>query len=326
MTQSSKSRLKDWLLLVVCNFIWGSYFVMVKLVQKEIGPFVATFLPITLATGLLGIFIRLKQAKQGQAAASMLPPKRDLFEFVLIGIFGMVVTQLFGTWGTGLSLASNGALLMLALPVATALMAYSFLGERMTTIRWISFFLSIAGVLQCSRINWQELNLSGSQYFLGNLMLFASVFGSAFYNVYSKKLLTRYSPLEVLRYSYLVVVVFLFPITLYEEPGSFARLLELTPSAWIGLALLTFFHYFLSMVIFLNALTRLDATQAGLANYLIPFFGVLMAVLFLEERLTLSMIAGGVLVLAGTLMITVYEERQRIRAAAVTRLNETTSS
>jgi drug/metabolite transporter (DMT)-like permease len=80
------------------------------------------------------------------------------------------------------------------------------------------------------------------------------------------------------------------------------------------------------MVIFLNALTRLDATQAGLANYLIPFFGVLMAVLFLEERLTLSMIAGGVLVLAGTLMITVYEERQRIRAAAVTRLNETTSS
>jgi len=42
----------------------------------------------------------------------------------------------------------------------------------------------------------------------------------------------------------------------------------------MGLAL---FQYFLSMVIFLNVLTRLDATQAGLSNYLIPFFGVLIA-------------------------------------------------
>jgi drug/metabolite transporter (DMT)-like permease len=70
------------------------------------------------------------------------------------------------------------------------------------------------------------------------------------------------------------------------------------------------------MVIFLNVLTRLDATQAGLSNYLIPFFGVLIAAAVLHERLTMFMVLGGVLVLASTLLVTVYEERQRARADA----------
>jgi drug/metabolite transporter (DMT)-like permease len=70
------------------------------------------------------------------------------------------------------------------------------------------------------------------------------------------------------------------------------------------------------MVLFLNVLTRLDATQAALSNYLIPFFGLIIAALVLGERLTAPMIAGGILVLASTLLITVYEERQRARAEA----------
>ncbi len=55
----------------------------------------------------------------------------------------------------------------------------------------------------------------------------------------------------------------------------------------------------------------LDATQAGLSNYLIPFFGVLIAAVVLRERLTTFMLLGGILVLASTLLVTVYEERQR---------------
>ena len=44
------SRLRDWTLLLGCNLIWASQFVMVKLVQAQMGPVFATFLPISLAT------------------------------------------------------------------------------------------------------------------------------------------------------------------------------------------------------------------------------------------------------------------------------------
>ncbi len=50
------------------------------------------------------------------------------------------------------------------------------------------------------------MNLTSGKFLLGNLLIFASVNGSAFYNVYSKKLLETYSPLRVLLYSYYAVV------------------------------------------------------------------------------------------------------------------------
>ena len=55
------SRFRDWALLILCNLIWASQFVMVKLVQQEMGPVFATFLPMTLATLLLIPFVRREQ-------------------------------------------------------------------------------------------------------------------------------------------------------------------------------------------------------------------------------------------------------------------------
>jgi drug/metabolite transporter (DMT)-like permease len=115
----------------------------------------------------------------------------------------------------------------------------------------------------------------------------------------------------VLLYSYYAVVAFMLPITLKAEPGAFRSLAHFNFAVWLGLMGLTLFQYFLSMVIFLNVLTRLDATQAGLSNYLIPFFGVLIAAAVLRERLSIFMVLGGLLVLASTLLVTVYEERHR---------------
>ncbi len=308
------SRLRDWSLLLICNLIWASQFVMVKLVQEQMGPVFATFFPMTLATLLLIPIVRRERQAQSSAARFSRIPGKDIFEFILIGLLGQVVAQLFITWGVRLSLASNAALLMLALPVSTAIMAYCFLGERMTLVRWISFALAIAGVLECSGIDWRELNLTSGQYLLGNFMIFLSVNGSAFYNAYSKKLLSRYSPLQVLLYSYYAVFAFLFPITLRVEPEGFRNLPQFNVVVWIGLVMLALFQYFLSMVLFLNVLTRLDATQAALSNYLIPFFGVIIAAVILHERLTGFMILGGLLVLASTLLVTVYEERRRSRS------------
>ena len=309
-----RSRLRDWSLLLLCNLIWASQFVMVKLVQEQMGPVFATFFPMTLAMLMLIPIMRREQRRAQAAGGTATVPKIDIFQFILIGVFGQVVAQLFITWGVRLSLASNAALLFLALPISTAVMAYFFLGEKMTRVRWISFALAIAGVLECSGIEWKDLNFTSGKFLIGNLLIFLSVNGSAFYNTYSKKMLGRYSPLRVLLYSYYAVFAFMLPITLYAEPQGFQNLPHYSAVVWIGLVVLAVFQYFLSMVIFLNVLARLDATQAALSNYLIPFFGVVIAALVLDERLTPSMILGGILVLASTLLVTAYEERQRARA------------
>lgn len=307
MTARSSGRLRDWFLLLACNFIWASQFVLVKIVQAQMGPVAATFIPIGLATLLLVPIVRFKNRPAGGAERM---PLRDVLQFLLIGVFGQVVAQLFITWGMRYAPASNAALLMLALPVSTAVMAFFLLGERMTLVRWISFALAIGGVLECSGVDWSELNFS-SKFLLGNVFVFISMNGSAFYNVYSKRMLARYTPLQVLLYSYYSVLVFLLPITFFAERNTFRDLPRFTPAVWMGLLGLAVFVYLLSMVLFLTVLTRLDATQASLSNYLIPFFGVIIAAVALHERLTTYMVIGGLLVLASTLLVTVYEERKR---------------
>jgi drug/metabolite transporter (DMT)-like permease len=311
MTGRTTSRLIDWTLLILCNLIWASQFVLAKLVQEEMGPIFATLLPMALATVCLMPLVKWEQRRRGRRPEI---GRTDVLRFAVIGIFGQVVAQLGITWGVGLAPASNAALLSLTLPIATAVMAYLLLGERMSAVRWISFALAVAGVLQCSGVDWSDLRFASGRVVTGNVLIMLGILGSAFYNVYGKKLLDRYSPLEVLLYSYYAVLACLLPLTVYLEPASFHNMLSFGPKAWLGISLLAGFQYFLSMILFLTVLTRLDAVQAGLSNYLIPVFGVLIAAIALGERLTVRMVFGGLVVLASTLLITVYEEHYAARA------------
>ena len=281
------------------------------------GPIFATLLPMALATACLVPLVK-RQQRRGTPGPRV--GRSDVLRFGVIGIFGQVVAQLGVTWGVGLAPASNAALLSLTLPIATAVMAYLLLGERMTRVRWISFGLAVAGVLQCSGIDWNDLRFASGRIATGNVLIMLGILGSAFYNVYGKKLLDRYSPLEVLLYSYYAVLLCLIPLTLYLEPESFRDMVSFGPKVWLGIALLAGLQYFLSMILFLTVLARLDAAQAGLSNYLIPVFGVLIAAIALGERLTARMAIGGMVVLGSTLLITVYEERYAARARAAAAL------
>jgi len=296
------AKLMDWFWLLVCNLMWASQFVMVKLVQEQMGPLFAVTFPIALSTILL-VFLVMREPKTRVT-------RSDLWSFVLLGILGQLVAQLFITWGVRFAPASNAALLSLIMPISTAVMAHFILGEHMTKVRWISFGLAILGVMACSGVDWSGLNF-GKGYLIGNILIFFSVLGSAFYNTYSKKVLETHSPLKVLLYSYYALLIVLLPLTVALEPSGLTNLAHYSKTVWFGLAILAIFQYFLSMVIFLNVLTRLDATQAALSNYLIPFFGVLIAAVVLHEHLTSFMIAGGLLALASTLLITVWDNVPR---------------
>jgi drug/metabolite transporter (DMT)-like permease len=303
--------MRSWLLLFSCNFMWALQFTCIKLVQDQVGSLFTVWGPMTLATVMLYPLVRL------EATSAENKDRRisDILVFLLLAIAGVFPGQVLITWGTRMSLASNAALLMLTLPVSTAFLAFIFLHEKMTPVRWVSFGLAIIGVLMCSDINFQTLNF-GKGYLYGNALIFVGTLGSAFYNSYGKKMLERYSPTEMLFFTYLAMFVIMTPLTLAQEPGVFAAIPRFSLRTWIGLVLLTFFHNYLSMVLFLKALKQIDAIQAALSNYLITFFGVPIAAIWLKEKLTSLAVIGGVLILGSTLLITVWENRQASRRYA----------
>lgn len=305
--------MKAWLLLFSCNLMWALQFTCIKLVQDQVGPLFTVWGPMTLATLMLWPLVRSSVATNMPAKSKPAWLSQAILFLVLAG-FGVFPGQVLVTIGTRISLASNAALLMLALPVCTAGMAFLFLGEKMRLVRILSFVLAIAGVVLCSMNDFKGFDL-GTTYLIGNLLILAGVLGSAFYNSYGKRVLENYSELEMLYRTYVAMFFIMTPLVLFREWHTFTQIGRFTTSTWVGLALLAFFHNFLSMVLFLKALNKLDASQAALSNYLITIFGVAIAAICLGEKLTLPAIIGGVMVLAGTLLVTVGEQKSKVATA-----------
>jgi drug/metabolite transporter (DMT)-like permease len=61
---------------------------------------------------------------------------------------------------------------------------------------------------------------------------------------------------------------------------------------------------------------HLSAGQpAALRELLLPVFGVWLSTVFVGEKITMQLVFGGLLVFTATFLVTVYEERKRLRAA-----------
>ena len=287
--------------------MWALQFTCIKLTQGQVGPYFTVWGPMLLSTLFLLPFVWKDFKKEKKVF-------KDILVFVPLALFGAFVAQVFMTWGTQYSLASNAAILTLSLPVITALFAFVVLKEKMNKIRWISFIIAIVGVVLCSTGDIRQMDFS-SKYAVGNLLIFLAIVGNAYYNVGIKKISKRYTEMEMVFFTYVIMVILLTPLVLYYESDVFARIPSFTQQTWIGMSLLTFFHNFLSMVLFFKALKVLDAIQVALSNYLITFIGLPVAAIWLDEKLNASTIIGGILVFVSTLVITFVDYRMNQPAA-----------
>lgn len=300
-----KRSMISWGALFACNLMWSLQFTCIKLVQDQVGAFSTVFIPMAMASLFMLPFV-YKDVK-----ANKNRKLSDLKIFALLAIAGQFPAQVLMTFGTQQSTASTTSIINLTLPVVSALLAVVLLKEKMNPLRWVSFAIAILGVTLCSMKDMVGFNLN-LQYTAGNLLIFAGVLGSGFYNTICKKIATDYTEIEMLFYTYIFMVVLLFPFVWHYEGHLFRNFTSFTSKTWTGLALLTVFHNFLSMILFFKALKNLEAIQVGLSNFMIAFFGLPIAVIFLHEKLSFLSIAGGLLVLISTIVITVWEYRRKV--------------
>ncbi|NCU04841.1 MAG: DMT family transporter [Chitinophagaceae bacterium] len=294
-----RKAITSWLLLIICNMMWALQFTCIKLTQDQVGPYFTVWGPMLFAAVLLAPFALKDYKKSGKHL-------KDVLVFIQLALLGVFPAQVLMTWGTQYSLASNAAILTLSLPVVTAFFAFLILKEKMNRLRWLSFAIAIVGVILCSTGDLKQMNF-GSAYAVGNLLIFLAIIGNAYYNVGIKKIAERYTEMELVFYTYVVMVILLTPLVLYYEQDIFARIPSFTVQTWTGMTLLTLFHNFLSMILFFKALKALDAIQVALSNYLITFMGLPVAAIWLGEKLNNQAIFGGVLVLVSTLIITILD-------------------
>jgi drug/metabolite transporter (DMT)-like permease len=292
-------------LLALTNLMWSGQGTAVKFLNRQLGPIAITFLPFYITTLLMiPLLIRARRLNPH----SVRPTWGDWKKFVAAGIGGQVLAQLGMTWGISKSLASNGAILNLLIPVITAVLASVMLREHMSALRWTALTIGLAGVLLLSVGDLRQASFLHMKYLAGNLLIFGGCVGSSFYNVYCKGLLRRFQEIEILIFSYIVASVASAPLLVWAEPFHWSALGAFDWKSWAAFAFLAIFMYGASMLLFFHVLQHLDVTVASASLYLVPVFGVALAAVFLGERLSGVALCGAAIVLGSTVLIMKYDK------------------
>ncbi len=179
----------------------------------------------------------------------------------------------------------------------------------------MSLLTAIVGVLIISDLDWNTVGFFGP-YLSGNILLLAGAVGNAVYVVYAKKLLMHTGPMVVLFWGQVFGFAGSIPFLLVEPTGGQGPL-AYTGTTWLSLVFLGSVYFGLTMVVFCRILDRMEAGKIMVFAYLQPVFGVAMSALLLGERITFSMVIGGLLVVAGTSLVLREEHTSSEPAGAV---------
>lgn len=287
------------LLLIAANLFWAGQGVAVKLLDGHLGPLAIALLPLYCITAVSPCILLARRSFRPRLVLAW----RFRREFFLVGICGQFIAQVGMTLGVTWSFASDGAILSLLVPILSAFIAVWLLRERLSALRVSSLLLGISGVLLLSPIHGSGNSGTATHPLAGNLLITAGCLGSAFYNVYSKRLLDLFSNIEILFFSYLTTTIFSLPVLIVLEPHCLVELARFNAIKWAAFAYLSIFLYGVSMVLFLRALRTVDVIVASASLCLVPLFGVGLAVAILKERLAPQAMLGSAVVLFATLVL-----------------------
>jgi drug/metabolite transporter (DMT)-like permease len=303
----------NWALLIFVNLLWAAQYPAYEVASRQIETAALNFWTFVLATALL-LPVRLLWKQTTPFALQDGRSQRDIWDFLLMGVFGIVPPSVLLAWGIAHSSASNAAILSLTIPVMMTLLGALILGEKLTALRMGSLLLGVLGTLFVSINDVRNMSFS-RQLLAGNLVVLIAGAGSAFYNAYGKHLLRRFRELDVLLYSYLSGGLACAGISLIFEHRPFYSIGGYTGRDWLAIVVLGLLSWGLAMVIWMWVLNRLDIGQISVSIYLLPFLGLLLSFLVLHERLRSVQLIGGAIVLASTFVLTAYDKPQAEAAA-----------
>jgi drug/metabolite transporter (DMT)-like permease len=192
--------------------------------------------------------------------------------------------------------ASLAAILNATSPLFGAVIAAMWLKDRLTPRKVAALILGLAGVGVLA--GWSPLTLSAVVV----LSISASLLGAASYglaSVYTKARVRDASPLGLAAGSQLAASLLLLPLTPFTLPPA-------PPSTSVMLVVLVLglVCTALAYLLYFRLVIDVGPVKALTVTFLVPVFGVTWGALLLGETITWSTVAGCVIILVSTALVT----------------------
>lgn len=285
VASTTRSTLPFWTSTLGAVVIWSTSFVATKAALEEVPPLTIGLLRFALAAVILGAV-----ASRRRALAK--PTRVDLGLLALGGLLGFTLYQALENIGLDLATASDAALIVASFPVITLALEMMIDRTGASALHVFGIGVTIVGVALIVR---ESAGLPSPNRFWGDLLLVATGFLWAGYNFATRHVQRRYSTLTVIFYQTLLGAIGCVPLAILERdqwrvPGNAA----------LGMIVyLAIFCSVLAFMFYAHGLRGMRASVAVTLLNLIPVFGLILAMVLLQESETLLQLIGGGIVIGG---------------------------
>ena len=278
--------------LLALAALWGASFLFMRLGAAEFGPVALSALRVGLATlVLLPLLLWHGQARLLRThwrAIAVVGVANSALPFVLFSVAALALNA-------GLSSIFNATA-----PLWGALIAWAWLGERLTRGRVAGLAIGFAGVLVLAwdKASWQP-GEHGVSAAIAIAACLAATLCYGFAANYAKRRLSGVAPLAVATGSQLAASLALALPALWLWPAAAPG-----ARAWASVAGLALLCTALAYLLYFRLIAHVGPARAITVTFLVPLFAVLWGALFLAETLTPAMALGCAVILLGTALTT----------------------
>jgi len=289
LTKSQNFNLLGLVSIIFAMFIWGSSFIALKSAMADLGEYTVIFFRMLIASFCFIYFIK------GFTKYSF--TKKDIKLIVLLAFFEPCLYFIFEAKALLYTSASQAGMITSLMPIITAMAAGYFLKEIITKQLILGSLIAVCGAIWLSV--QATTTASAPNPLLGNFLELCAMFCAAGYTIVARYLSSKFSAIFITAIQAFIGTIFFFPFFIYEF---FTVEMNFTSSAigWL---------FYLGVVVTLGgyglynfALTKLDASKASMFIYLIPVFTLILAYLFLNEKLSTVELISSAVILSGVIL------------------------
>lgn len=289
MTNNQKAHLA-----VFCtNLFFAANYTFIKYISPlPIGPYALNIFRVGLSILLFWLIWLF-----GSSSAGI--EKKDIGRFILCALTGIAINQMFFIKGLTMTTSIHAALLMLATPIVVTVFALWILGEKFTFLKRLGLSLGVGGGLLL--IMQKENSGHAPNLILGDLCILINAISYSIYFILVKPLMSRYSPLHVIRWIFTIGFFMILPVALPQVKEIRWDLMDWNHIAALILVVIT--GTFLAYYFNAYGLQHLGAGITGAYIYTQPVLAGLIATFVLGERISVQKILSAVLIFGGVYLV-----------------------